>query len=97
MVFDPDQDPEEKRAVRQGYRALTKKIEGSSVIILSYFAGLTRLSLEYRSNPKDLQASDLLAGVQRVDGLFGKGSRSTLRFCAYITYVYQSRDHKKLR
>lgn len=28
MVFDPDQDPEEKRAVRQGYRALTKKIEG---------------------------------------------------------------------
>ncbi|KAF5321967.1 hypothetical protein D9619_001921 [Psilocybe cf. subviscida] len=54
MVFDPDQDPEEKRAVRQGYRALTKKIE------------------EYRSNPKDLQASELLAGVQRVDGLFGK-------------------------
>ncbi|KAF8897055.1 Nse4 C-terminal-domain-containing protein [Gymnopilus junonius] len=27
MVFDPDQDPEEKRAVRQNYRSLTKKIE----------------------------------------------------------------------
>ncbi|KAF9529440.1 Nse4 C-terminal-domain-containing protein [Crepidotus variabilis] len=26
-VFDPDQDPEEKRAVRQNYRSLTKKIE----------------------------------------------------------------------
>lgn len=37
MVFDPDQDPEEKRAVRQGYRALTKKIEGRSFIILSQF------------------------------------------------------------
>lgn len=28
MVFDPDQDPEEKRNVRQNYRSLTKKIEG---------------------------------------------------------------------
>jgi len=27
-VFDPDQDPEEKRAVRQNYRSLAKKIEG---------------------------------------------------------------------
>ncbi|KAF8200954.1 Nse4 C-terminal-domain-containing protein [Pholiota molesta] len=27
MVFDPDQDPEEKRAVRQNYRSLTKRIE----------------------------------------------------------------------
>lgn len=27
MVFDPDQDPEEKRAVRQNYRSLTRKIE----------------------------------------------------------------------
>jgi len=27
MVFDPDQDPEEKRAVRQNYRSLAKKIE----------------------------------------------------------------------
>ena len=28
-VFDSDQDPEEKRAVRQNYRSLTKKIEGT--------------------------------------------------------------------
>ncbi|KIM40209.1 hypothetical protein M413DRAFT_446375 [Hebeloma cylindrosporum] len=27
MVFDPDQDPEEKRGVRKSYRSLTKKIE----------------------------------------------------------------------
>ncbi|TFK44821.1 Nse4 C-terminal-domain-containing protein [Crucibulum laeve] len=27
LVFDPDQDPEEKRAVRQNYRALTRNIE----------------------------------------------------------------------
>jgi hypothetical protein len=32
MVFDPDQDPEEKRAVRQNYRSLTKKIEGVHII-----------------------------------------------------------------
>jgi hypothetical protein len=29
MVFDPDQDPEEKRGVRKSYRLLTKKIEGA--------------------------------------------------------------------
>jgi hypothetical protein len=32
MVFDPDQDPEEKRAVRQNYRSLAKKIEGMRII-----------------------------------------------------------------
>lgn len=32
MVFDPDQDPEEKRVVRQNYRSLAKKIEGICVI-----------------------------------------------------------------
>jgi len=29
MIFDPDQDPEEKRGVRKGYRSLAKKIEGA--------------------------------------------------------------------
>jgi len=33
MVFDPDQAPEEKRAVRQNYRSLAKKIEGIRSII----------------------------------------------------------------
>ena len=28
MVFDPDQNPMEKRAIRQNYRSLAKKIEG---------------------------------------------------------------------
>ncbi|TFK26481.1 hypothetical protein FA15DRAFT_667363 [Coprinopsis marcescibilis] len=27
LVFDPDQDPEEKRALRQNYRALTRQVE----------------------------------------------------------------------
>ena len=31
MVFDPDQNPEEKRAVRQNYRSLAKKIEGMRI------------------------------------------------------------------
>lgn len=31
-VFDPDQDPEEKRAVRQNYRSLAKTIEGNIII-----------------------------------------------------------------
>src|SRR5688572_2538645 len=33
LAFNPDQDPEEKRAVRQSYRSLAKKIEGRSIRI----------------------------------------------------------------
>ena len=33
MIFDPDQDPEEKRVVRQNYRSLAKKIEGMQIFI----------------------------------------------------------------
>lgn len=32
MVFDPDQDPEEKRALRQNYRTLTRTLEGKIYI-----------------------------------------------------------------
>lgn len=28
--YDPDQDPEERRVVRKGYRTLAKNVEGSS-------------------------------------------------------------------
>jgi non-structural maintenance of chromosomes element 4 len=30
LIYDPDQDPEEKRAVRKNYRSLAKTVEGSS-------------------------------------------------------------------
>lgn len=28
LIYDPDQDPEEKRAVRKNYRSLAKTVEG---------------------------------------------------------------------
>ena len=37
MIFDPDQDPEEKRAVRQNYRSLAKKIEGMRIICYPFY------------------------------------------------------------
>lgn len=42
MVFDPDQDPEEKRAVRQNYRSLTKRIEGTLSPLLIFSEVLER-------------------------------------------------------
>lgn len=30
FIYDPDQDPEEKRAVRKNYRSLAKTVEGAS-------------------------------------------------------------------
>ena len=44
MVFDPDQDPEEKRAVRQNYRSLAKKIEGMRIICYPFTIYLYRKS-----------------------------------------------------
>lgn len=29
LIYDPDQDPEEKRAVRKDYRSLAKTVEGT--------------------------------------------------------------------
>ena len=37
MVFDPDQDPLEKREVRQNYRSLAKKIEGMHIIYHPFY------------------------------------------------------------
>ena len=49
MVFDPDQDPEEKREVRQNYRSLAKKIEG---IRIFYYSFTILLPLFYRKSRK---------------------------------------------
>ena len=47
-IFDPDQDPDEKRAVRQNYRSLTKKIEGMSYNV----AILVIYTKEFRTSSK---------------------------------------------
>jgi hypothetical protein len=44
MVFDPDQDPEEKRVVRQNYRSLAKKIEGMHTVCYYFTLYLYRKS-----------------------------------------------------
>lgn len=72
MVFDPDQDPEEKRAVRQNYRSLTRKIEG---MWLRRFYDLHQLITfqEQQANPNDYTTEELLQQVRQADKLFGKG------------------------
>lgn len=32
FIYDPDQDPEEKRTVRKNYRSLAKTVEGASFL-----------------------------------------------------------------
>lgn len=79
MVFDPDQDPEEKRAVRQNYRSLAKKIEGMQTFydIIHLFI----FSIEHHGNPNDFTAEELLSQVQKADKLFSRGK---------LTSFYQS-------
>jgi hypothetical protein len=36
FAYDPDQDPEEKRAVRRNYRALNHDYDGTSMALLKY-------------------------------------------------------------
>ena len=71
MVFDPDQDPEEKRAVRQNYRSLAKKIEGMRIICHL----LTQYNyIEYQGGPNDFTAEELLSQVHKADELFDRGN-----------------------
>ncbi|KAF7361791.1 Non-structural maintenance of chromosomes element 4 [Mycena venus] len=57
--YDPDQDPEERRGVRKGYRTLAKSVEGS------------RLS-EHQHNLNDYSAQQLTDQVKKADELFHK-------------------------
>jgi len=73
LVYDPDQDPEEKRAVRKDYRSLAKKIEGefisSSPLLRKQLTGF----LEQQANPNDYTADELTNQVKHADSLFHKG------------------------
>ena len=83
MVFDPDQDPEEKRAVRQNYRSLAKKIEGMFYFpfFIYNIIHLFIFSIEHHGNPNDFTAEELLSQVQKADKLFSRGK---------LTSFYQS-------
>jgi non-structural maintenance of chromosomes element 4 len=70
MVFDPDQDPEEKRAVRQNYRSLAKKIEGMCIICCPLQCNY----LKNQGGPNDFTAEELLSQVQKADQLFNRGN-----------------------
>ena len=72
MVFDPDQDPEEKRAVRQNYRSLTRKIEGMRLCRFYHLHQLISYQ-EQQANPNDYTAEELLQQVRQADKLFDKG------------------------
>lgn len=72
-IFDPDQDPDEKRAVRQNYRSLTKKIEGISYNVALFFWLYKRKTLEHQANPNDVTTDELLQQVHKADKLFSKG------------------------
>jgi len=88
MVFDPDQDPEEKRAVRQNYRSLTRKIEG---MWLRCFCDLRQLITfqEQQANPNDYTAEELLQQVRQADKLFDKGvDEGVLPFSVTLKHTY---------
>jgi hypothetical protein len=36
LVYNPDQDPDEKRRVRGGYRALQAELEGARLLTLTF-------------------------------------------------------------
>ncbi|KAJ7497416.1 Nse4 C-terminal-domain-containing protein [Mycena latifolia] len=56
--YDPDQDPEERRGVRKGYRTLAKAVEGSSH--------------QQQANLNEYSAQDLTEQVKKADELFNK-------------------------
>ena len=74
FIYDPDQDPEEKRAVRKDYRSLAKTVEGSSHYVSPRVSLLpTYCHLEQQANPNDYTAEELTDQVHQADKLFSKG------------------------
>lgn len=92
MVFDPDQNPEEKRAVRQNYRSLAKKIEGVPIICYP----LQYNYIENQGGPNDFTAEELLSQVQKADKLFDRGNQDVLPIISTYLMIIQSRGPKKL-
>lgn len=68
-VYDPDQDPDQKRQLRRGFRNLAKVTEG----IVSWY--WFRDGLKLSTDPDSVQnATDLLEKVQQLNSLFAEGA-----------------------
>ena len=81
VAYDPDQDPEEKRVLRQKYRVLLKDEEGrraSQIVIageggLTYWSPLSLFRLGHQINANEYTTQELLEKVQLADSLFDQG------------------------
>jgi hypothetical protein len=68
FAYDPDQDHEEKREVRRGYRNLQKNTEGTRLCLYH------ELCAKVGTDPSSVHnAEDLMQGVQMLNNLFGSG------------------------
>lgn len=74
LRYDPNQDPEEKRKIRERYRTQLRNLEGKGELLSSASQALnTKTFLDKAKDFKSLGIKDLLAGVQRADESFGTG------------------------
>jgi hypothetical protein len=81
VAYDPDQDPEEKRVLRQKYRVLLKDEEGKACTLdrchRSGAGNLLVSSLPFRLghqiNANEYTTQELLEKVQLADSLFDQG------------------------
>lgn len=88
VAYDPDQDPEEKRVLRQKYRVLLKDEEGAKAISDRSHRGrrindnkLARARLPFflflpghQHNVNEYTTQELLEKVQLADSLFDQGA-----------------------
>jgi hypothetical protein len=73
FAYDPDQDHEEKRKVRRGYRALQRNTEGMMHHLRK------RSVLNPRVDPHSIQnAEELMEQVQQLNSLFNDGKGKPL-------------------
>ena len=87
-IYDPDQDPEEKRVLRQKYRVLLKDEQGNEIhsrprpcVPCPAFSFL----LGNQLNVNEYTTQELLEKVQLADSLFDQGKK---RKCSPRPYVY---------
>lgn len=81
VAYDPDQDPEEKRVLRQKYRILLKDEEGKARNLdrchtsgaVNLLVSLLLFCLGHQINANEYTTQELLEKVQLADSLFDQG------------------------
>jgi hypothetical protein len=73
MVYNPDQDPDEKRRVRGNYRQLQADLDGATIALYDIYSDCSLVPAAKQTNPNDYTAEELAERIRHANVLFKDG------------------------